>query len=180
MIERTLVLIKPDGIRRKLIGKIISRIEENDLKIIGMKMVKANRNLAEEHYPSSDAQIVGMGNKTLSSSGEEKAKEIFGTTDPKEIGLILREWLIKFITSSPVVALVVEGENAIERMRKLAGYTDPAKAEKGTIRGDFGIDSIAKANEEKRATENLVHVSGSKEEAEREVKLWFKPEELFE
>jgi nucleoside-diphosphate kinase len=179
MIEKSLVLIKPDGIKRKLIGKIISRIEDNGLKIVGMKLVRADRNLAEKHYPSSEEQIVGMGNKTLAASDEKRVREIFGTTNPRKIGMKLREWLIKSITSSPVVALVVEGENAVERMRKLAGYTDPSKAEKGTIRGDFGVDSIAKANEERRATENLVHVSGDKAEAEREVKLWFKQEELF-
>jgi len=179
MTERTLIVIKPDGMKSNLIGKIISRFEDSGLKIVGMKMVKVDRKLASKHYTDSDAQVIGMGNKTLNATGKERAKEIFGTADAREIGLRLRGWMIDFITSSPVVAFVLEGENAVQKARTVVGSTDPSKAEKGTIRGDFGIDSIAKANEERRATENLVHAAGSLEEAEKEIKLWFKPEELF-
>ena len=175
--ERTLILIKPDAMKQNIAGKIISKFEENGLKIIGMKIKKVEKDFAEKHYPDSDAQIIGMGNKTL-GSGEEVAKKLFGTTDPKEIGLKLRGWLIEFITSTAVIAVVLQGTEAIQKVRNIIGHTDPSKAEKGTIRGDLGEDSILKANKENRATENLVHASGSAEEADSEIALWFEPEEL--
>lgn len=183
IMERTLFLIKPDGIERGLAGEIIKRIEDAGLKIIAMKMVKVDKNFAEEHYPDTESQLVGMGTKTLEAAKEagafEEIKEIFGTDDPKEVGMILRERLVKYIISAPVIAMVVEGENAIEKIREISGYTDPAKAEKGTIRGDFAEDSIMVSNREGRAVRNLVHASGSKEEAEKEVKLWFKSKEIY-
>lgn len=184
MTEKVLVFVKPDGLKRKLVGKIISRFENKDLRIVAMKVVKASKKLAEKQYPKTEKQIVGMGKKTLEAAirGTGSTKEverIFGTRDPRRIGLTLREWMIEFLLSSPVIAMVLEGKNAVERARMVSGYTDPSKAEKGTIRGDFCADSILKANRERRATENLVHVSGDKAEAEREVKLWFKQEELF-
>lgn len=179
MIERTLVVVKPDGMKRGLVGRIISRFEENGLRIAGMKLVQVDRELAARHYTDSDQQVSGMGNKTLSAGGPEKAKELFGTTDPKKIGMTLREWMIDFMTSMPVAAMVLEGEDAVQKVRKIAGFTDPSRAEKGTIRGDLGVDSIRKANEERRATENLVHASGSVEEAGREIDMWFKSDELY-
>ncbi len=182
MIERTLILIKSDAIERNLTEEIIKRYEDVGLRVIAKKTVKADKELAAKHYPDSESQIVGMGNKTLQAARDagkpNSVKEIFGTENPKEIGMILREWLIESITSAPVIAIVLEGENAIQKTRKVTGFTDPSKAEKGTIRGDFGDDSIDKSNSERRATKNLVHASGNKEEAEREIRLWFKPEEL--
>jgi len=182
MIEKTLILIKPDAIERGLTEEIIKRYEDAGLKIIAKKTVKVGRELAEKHYPDTESQIVGMGNKTLQAAKDagrpENVKEIFGTEDTKEIGMTLRGWLIEFITSAPVIAMVFEGDDAIQKAREVSGFTDPSKAEKGTIRGDFGDDSIDKANNERRATENLVHAAGNKEEADRELGLWFKPEEL--
>ncbi len=180
MMEKTLVVVKPDGMKRNMVGKILARLEENGLKVIGMKLVKVDRKLAAKHYTDSDAQVVGMGNKTLSSGGPEKARQLFGTDDPKKIGMMLREWMIDFITSVPVAAFVLEGEDAVKNVRKIVGFTDPVRAEKGTIRGDLGADSIAKANEERRATENLVHASGSAEEAASEIRLWFRDNEVFQ
>lgn len=179
MIERTLVLLKPDAVQRSLIGKIISFFESNGLTLIGMKLVNVDPELAKKHYTDSEAQLAGMGNKTLSATGVEKSHEVFGTTDPKKIGLMLVEWSRSFIQTVPVVALVLEGESAIAHVRKIVGFTDPTRAEKGTVRGDLGIDSIARANLEKRATENLVHASGSVEEAVMEINLWFKNNEIF-
>lgn len=149
MMERTLILVKPDGMKRKLVGEIISRYEKAGLKIVAMKMVKVNRKFAQIHYPKSKQQIVGMGHKTLNATGEDGAKKIFGTTDPWKIGLKLREWMIKFLVSAPVIAFILEGEDAVQLVRKVTGFTDPSRAEKGTIRGDLGIDSIIKANREK-------------------------------
>ena len=176
--ERTLILIKSDAMKKNMAGKIISRFEEDGLKIVGVKIKKVETKFAEKHYTTSDAQIMGMGNKTLESGGRERAQKLFNSTDPKEIGMILRKWLIEFITSTPVIAIVLEGEDAIKKVRKITGHTDPSKAEKGTIRGDLGEDAITKANEERRATYNLVHASGSPEEAKIEIDLWFSPKEL--
>jgi len=181
--ERTLVFFKKDAIERKLVGEIIATFEKAGLKIIAMKMIKVNRKLAEKQYPKTEEQIVGMGNKTLKAVREsgryDEVKEIFKTEDARKIGLILRRWMIEYLLSSPTIAMILEGKNAVELVRKIVGYTDPIKAEKGTIRGDFAADSIAQANSEGRAVKNLVHASGSKEEAEREIKLWFQSKEIF-
>ena len=182
MIQRTLVVIKPDAMGKDLKAEIVKRYKDVGLKVVAKKTVQVDRELAGKHYSDKDDQIMGMGNKTIQASQEagtpEVVMELFGTEDPREIGMQLREWLIKFITSAPVEAYVFEGEDAIQLVRKITGFTDPSRAEEGTIRGDLGIDSIAKANSEKRATENLVHASGNSEEAEFEIGLWFTEEEL--
>ena len=181
--ERTFFMIKPDGVKRKLIGEIIKRVEKAGLRIVAMKMVRASRKLAEKHYPKTKSQLVGMGKKTIQASLEsgdfDQLKKIFRTQDPEKIGLTLRKWMIEFLISGPVVAMVVEGKNAVKKIREISGFTDPSKAKKGTIRGDLGRDSIIKANRERRAVKNLVHASGSKAEAEREIKLWFRKSEIF-
>ena len=179
MQERTLLLIKPDAMKRKLAGEIIKRYEAEDLQITALKMVLPTREIAEKHYTDSEQQIVGMGNKTLTATGAERAKELFGTDDATELGKKLREFLVVFLTSGPLIAMVLEGEDVIQRVRKIAGFTNPPKADKGTIRGDMGIDSIEQANEEGRATENLVHTSGSPEEAEYEISVWFREDEIL-
>jgi nucleoside-diphosphate kinase len=175
MKERTLIVIKPDGMRHE--KKIISHYEKHGLKIISKKTLKIDKKVAEKHYPASDEQIIGMGNKTITASKEnriyDKVMELFGTEDPRMIGLKLREWLIKFITSAPVTAVILEGEDAITLTRKITGFTDPSSADKETVRGSLGTDSIAKANSEGRPVMNLVHASGSKREAENEISLWF-------
>ena len=180
---RTLFLIKPDGIERGLGGEIIKRIEDAGLKITAMKMIRVDKDFAEEHYPDTEAQIVGMGTKTLDAARKagafEEIKELFGSEDPREVGLILRERLVEYLISSPVIAMVIEGDDAVKKIREISGYTDPAKAKKGTIRGDFAEDSIMSSNREKRAVRNLIHAAGSEEEAEREIMLWFKPEEIY-
>ena len=177
MIERTLVVIKPDGVRRGLEKEIISRYEKVGLKIVARKTLRIDKIFAEKHYAATEEQIVGMGNKTLNASKEnnkiDEMKKIFRTEDPRKIGKMLRDFMINFITSGTVVAIVLEGEDAVQKVRDVTGFTDPPRAEKGTIRGDFGEDSIVKANFEKRAVANLVHASGSREEAKREIKLWF-------
>ncbi len=140
--ERTLIIIKPDGIKRKLVDKIIERYEMAGLKIIALKKIRASSALLKKHYSA-------------------------------HIGKDFYPWLERFMTSDEVVAFVLEGKNAINRAREITGATDPSKAKKGTIRGDFGIDSAEKADREKRAIENLVHASGTRKEAEKEIKLWF-------
>lgn len=151
MIERTLVLVKPDGVQRALIGRVIERFENAGLKIVGMKMVWADRNFAEKHY-TEDIAI-------------RRGKEV-------------REVLLQFITAGPVVAMVLEGVEVVEVVRKLVGGTEPKMALPGTIRGDFSHHSIAHTNELKKSIANLIHASGNKQEAEAEIKLWFDRKEL--
>src|SRR3989338_8206142 len=129
MIEKTLVVVKPDGVKRGLVEEILKRYTDAGLKIVTQKTVTASRELAEKHYTDSDEQVVGMGNKTLAAAGEEKTMKIFGTTNPREIGLKLREWSLEFITSGNVVAAILEGEDAIQKARKITGFTDPSRAE---------------------------------------------------
>jgi nucleoside-diphosphate kinase len=104
---------------------------------------------------------------------------MLGTSDPHQIGLMIRDWLIEYITSDPVVAMVWEGPLAVSLVRKIAGNTLPFKAECGSIRGDLAFDSSALANTAKRAIKNLIHASGSKEEAQYEIPLWFSPDEIY-
>lgn len=180
--ERTFVMIKPDAMKKNMAGEILKRYQEAGLRVAAIKIMIPDKDLAEKHYPKSEKQLTGMGKKTIQSSIDADKKssliEIFGSEEPMEIGLLLREWLVKYITSHPVIAIVLEGENAVKKVREITGFTDPSKAEKGTIRGDLGIDMIEKANKERRATENLVHASGSLEEAENEINLWFTKEEI--
>jgi nucleoside-diphosphate kinase len=162
--------------KRHLADKIIHYYEKAGLKVIAKKEVHVTKEFAGRHYQASDEQVLGMGNKTIASSREnnklEEMKEKFGTDDPRVIGNKIRSWLIDYISSTPVVAFVLDGEDAVALGRKVTGFTDPTRAEKGTVRGDFGEDSIVKANAEFRPVQNLVHASDS-DGAARELKLWF-------
>lgn len=179
-IERTFVLIKPDGVQRGLIGDIITRIEQRGLKVIALEMIHATKDQIDSHYPKADAWLERIGEKTLNSYEKYgyDAQEELGTTNKKEIGLMVRGWLIDYMTSAPMVKIIVEGVHAIDMLRKLAGHTLPAFAEMGTIRGDFSVDSAASANREKRAIMNIVHASETPEESENEIKLWFSLDQI--
>lgn len=151
MIERTLILIKPDGVERSLTGKIISRFEDAGLKIVGMKMVWANEKFAKKHY-TDDLE--------------------------KRRGKFVRDSMVKFLTEGPVVAMVLEGVESVEVVRKLVGGTEPKTALPGTIRGDFCHISFMYADKKKMVVKNVIHASGNKEDAKAEIALWFKPEEI--
>lgn len=179
--ERTLIVIKPDGVLRGLTGEILRRLERAGLKIVGAKMASVSRALASAHYPQDREELwTGIGHKTLSDYKELEmdAKELLGTSDPKKIGEMVRVWLLEYITSGPVFAAVLEGPHAIELVRKMAGHTLPLRSEPGTIRGDFSFDSAYLANTGKRAIKNLIHASGTPEEAKYEIPLWFTPAEI--
>jgi len=182
-IEQTLMLIKPDAMERNLAGEIIKRYQEKGFKVVAIKMKKVSTGFAKKHYRATEEQIVGMGNKTLQSvmaSGKpEQVKKVFKTEDPKLIGEKLLKWTIKNVTRAPVIAFILEGENAVAEIRKITGFTDPVRAEKGTVRGDLGQDSIAEANLQGRAVGNLVHASGTVDEARIEIDLWFKSKEIW-
>lgn len=179
--EQTLVLLKPDAVQRGLVGEIISRFEKAGMKLLGAKLVKIDEELANKHYPTERREFIeGMGNKTLETYAEQgiDAKKDLGTDDPHEIGLKIQGWMVGFITSAPLMAIVLEGKNAIAEVRKIVGHTVPAKADPGTIRGDYSDDTPAIANKEKRPIMNLVHASGDSTEAAFEIGLWFSQDEL--
>jgi nucleoside-diphosphate kinase len=181
--ERTLVVLKPDAVQRGLVGEIVSRFEKVGLKIVGAKMFKPDKDLGNKHYPKERKEWVeGLGGNTLRSYKEQglDVKEQFKTDDPYEIGLAVHKWLVDFISSGPVLALVMEGPHAIGVIRKIVGATTPETAPPGTIRGDYSFDSPAAANAGQRPIRNLIHASGNKEEAEFEINLWFKADELFD
>ena len=180
--QRTLVLIKPDGVKKHLIGETIKRFEMRGLKIVALQMSWPTKEQMDSHYPRDKDWIIGLGKNTIRSYEEFESPttltEDYGTEDAYEIGKMVREWLINFMTSGPIVKIVVEGLHAIKAVRKIVGQTIPAFAEPGTIRGDFSIDSPDYANMKKRAVQNLIHASGNKQEAEHEIQLWFSPEEI--
>ncbi len=150
MIERTLVLVKPDGVQRGLTGEILKRFENVGLKIVGLKMTWINEMFAEKHYSDIKAR---HGQKVFDA-------------------------LMEMITMGPVVAVVLEGIDAVEVVRKLCGTTEPKSAMPGTIRGDYAHVSIAYSDEVNQAVRNVVHASGNRDEAKNEIALWFIPEEL--
>lgn len=151
MIEQTLVLVKPDGVQRGLIGEIIKRFEQRGLKIVGLKLTKVEKDFAMQHYTEDISK----------RRGDE-----------------VREMLLDYVTSGPVVAMIVQGVDAVENVRKICGGTESKSAIPGTIRGDFSHVSFGHADERKMPVKNIVHSSGNKEEAEKELALWFSIDEI--
>lgn len=178
--ERTFVLVKPDGVKRGLVGECIRRVEQRGLKIIALKLVQANEAHARAHYPGTEIWLRGMGEKTLETYakyGKDAMKEL-GTMDALKIGKMIYQWNTDFLTSGPVVAIVISGIHAVDMMRKVVGKTIPAFADMGTIRGDYSVDSPVLANDGRRAIRNVVHASGDPVEAEQEIAHWFTPKEI--
>jgi nucleoside-diphosphate kinase len=175
--ERTLVIVKPDGIQRALIGEILRRYERLGLKLVGLKMLVPTALMIEEHYLLDPEWKKNVGQKAIDSY--VKKGEIPPATDPIELGNMVVERLKKYMTSGPVIAMVWEGAHAVELVRKLTGGTEPRSAGVGTIRGDFVPDSYQVADTDDRAIRNLIHASGSVPEAEKEIPHWFKDAEIM-
>lgn len=178
--ERTVILIKPDGVKRGLIGEVISRIEKMGLKIVAIKMISAKGEDLGKHYSDDKNYLLSLGKKTLKTYqeyGKDPVKDL-GTIDPLKLGQMVRKWTIDYLGSGPIVAILIEGKHAVDNVRAIAGPTMPVNAPVGTIRGDFSTDSAAYANPEKRGVQNIVHVSGSVQEAKFEEKLWFHEKEI--
>ncbi len=180
--EKTLVLVKPDGVKRGLIGEVIRRFERSGLKIIGLKLIYPDKEHYQAHYPSTRQYFGQLGANTLKTYKQYgvDAKKDLGTTDEFKIGKMVKEWLVDFMSSGPVVAMIVQGSHAVDNVRMIVGPTLPVLAPPGTIRGDFSGDSPALANVAKRAVKNLVHASGDIKEAEEEIKLWFSIEDIYD
>ncbi len=175
--ERTLVLIKPDGIQRSLIGEIIKRYERSGLKLTGLKFFIPNKELIKKHYLIDKNWLKNVGEKSISAYQKKGIKPPF--QDPIKVGQAVLKRLQEFMTAGPVIAMVWQGNEAVGLVRKITGGTEPLGSDVGTIRGDFTLDSYSLADTDDRAIRNLVHASGSTQEANKEIKIWFKPSELI-
>jgi nucleoside-diphosphate kinase len=175
--ERTLVLIKPDGVQRALIGEIIQRYERTGLKLVGLKFFIPTPELVKKHYLVVDGWLESVGQKAKEAYIKKGLKPPFD--DPQKCGQQVLERLEKYLSSGPVVAMVWQGNEAVGVIRKITGGTEPLTSDVGTIRGDLTIDSYHLADTDGRAVRNLIHASASPEEAEKEIKIWFKEEEII-
>ncbi len=176
--ERSLVLLKPDTVQRGLIGEIIARFEKKGLKITAMKMVWSSKEQAAKHYDLPVEAMKLLGDRTLASYAEKGQKH--WTNDPMEIARDIMKKLVKYLATGPVVAMVIEGAHAVAHVRKIRGATNPLSADMGTITADYTIDSYFISDLQGRAIRNLVHASGTVDEAENEIKLWFKEDEILD
>lgn len=174
--ERTLVVIKPDGIQRGLIGEIIRRYERSGLKLVALKMTVPSEEFVEQHYLVDPEWRVKTGLKTIKAY-KEKGKTP-PSEDPKEVTGVILEKLKKYLSSGPVIAMVWQGTCAVGIVKKLTGKTEPLTSDVGTIRGDYTIDAYEISDVDGRAVRNLLHASGSLEDAEKEIALWFNENEL--
>lgn len=174
--ERTLVVIKPDGVQRTLIGEIIKRYEQTGLKLVGLKMTVAPADFVEKHYLVDPEWRVKTGMKTIESY--KKKGKTPPSEDPVEITNIILKNLKMYLAAGPVVAMVWQGMHAVGVVRKITGSTEPLTSDMGTIRGDLTTDSYEMADVDGRAVRNLIHASGSADDAEKEIALWFKEGEL--
>ncbi|HOZ80595.1 MAG TPA: nucleoside-diphosphate kinase [Candidatus Woesebacteria bacterium] len=175
--EKTLVLVKPDGVQRGLIGEAIRRYEQSGLKLVAIKMAIPSKDKALTHYSVDPEWAFKTGTKSIEAW---KAKGLTPPTeDPIELAEGVRQQLVTFLSSGPVVAMVWQGMNAIGVIRKITGGTEPLTSVPGTIRGDYTIDSYRAADTDHRAVRNIIHASGSVEEANKEIAIWFTPEEVL-
>jgi len=174
--EKTFVIIKPDGIQRTLIGEIIKRLERTGLKLVAMKMIMATEDQCWAHYNKDDVWFEAKGQNTI------KNREAMGLAIEKEAieyGKDIMRANVAFMTCGPIVPMVFEGNKAVGVIKKIVGSTEPLTSDVGTIRGDMTMDSYDLANLDGRSVRNLIHCSDQTDEAEREMAVWFKPEELL-
>jgi len=175
--ERTLVIIKPDGLQRSLLGEVIRRLEKTGLKLVALKFSVPTKEKISDHYQLEDDWLRKTGEKAL------KAYKERGKTppenDPNKIGQKVLDHLVNYMTSGPVIPMVWQGIHAVDIVRKVVGGTEPLTSDVGTIRGDYVIDSYEIADLDGRAVRNVIHASSDKNEAKKEIDLWFKQEELI-
>ncbi len=175
--ERTFVAVKPDGVQRSLIGEVIGRFEKVGLKLVAMKMLVPTAEHIEKHYTLDPEWRRITGEKTIDSY---KAK---GLTPPSEDPFVITDKILKnlkvYMTSGPVVAMVWEGAHAVKIVRKLVGGTEPLTSDVGTIRGDYVLDSYKMSDTDNRSVRNVIHASGSVDEANNEIMHWFSANDLI-
>jgi nucleoside-diphosphate kinase len=174
--ERTFIILKPDAIQRGLMGEIVTRIERTGLKFTAMKMVVPKAEQCWAHYNKDDVWFLSKGERIV------KGRQENGLPVEKEVieyGKDIIQQLVTFMTSGPVLAAVIEGNQAVGIVTKIVGGTEPTTADIGTIRGDLTMDSYDMAGIDERAVRNLIHCSDKPEEAAREIKIWFSEEEII-
>ncbi len=174
--ERTFVILKPDTIQRSLMGDVITRFERTGLKFVAMKMFVADEARLLTHYNKDDAWFLKKGNRIiedLKSQGLPVEKEAM------EYGKAIIETIVHYMTAAPVIAMILEGNQAVAVVTKLVGTTEPSTSDVGTIRGDYTVDSYGHSSYENRAVRNLIHCSESPEEAQREINVWFTETEIM-
>lgn len=182
MLEKTLIIIKPDAVKRGLIGTVFETFEKSGLKLLAAKMVRPDKEVIENHYSGTPDWIKEMGKKTLASFAKSRGdvKKTFGTDDPNKLGQFIYDRLIKYWMEGPIVVSIWEAPHAIEIARKLRGHTIPQLAETGTLHASYSFDSSMLSAGLDRVVKTFVHASGTVEEAEREIKYWFSNEKLRE
>ena len=177
--ERTLVIIKPDGVQRSLMGEILGRYERLGLKLVAAKFVLPTPEKATEHYMvGGEEWLENVGKKAAAAYEKKGMKSPYAT--PRENGMAILEANAKYMSAGPVLAMVWQGAHAVEVVRKITGGTEPRTSDVGTIRGDYMLDSYQMADTDGRSIRNLIHASGEVEEANKEIKIWFNDDELIE
>ncbi len=174
--ERTLVIIKPDGIQRALLGAIINRFERTGLKFIALKLLVPKAEQCWTHYNKNEEWFLKKGERVIS---DRKAHGLPIEKEVMDYGKDIIQANVDFFTSGPVLALVIEGNQSVAIVKKIVGDTEPTTSDVGTIRGDFTVDSYTLSSLDNRAVRNLAHCSDSPEEAEREIPIWFREDELI-
>jgi nucleoside-diphosphate kinase len=177
--EKTLIIIKPDGVQRSLIGEIIKRYEQVGLKMIALKMLIPTEEMAIKHYyeVGGDAWLEEVGKKAAASYEKKGLKSPFATF--KENGTAIMKSNAKYLSAGPVIAMVWQGNQSVALARKITGGTEPLSSDMGTIRGDYTLDTYQIADTDQRSIRNLIHASGTPEEAEKEIPIWFTKEEIL-
>lgn len=175
--ERTVIFIKPESIQRHLIGEFISKFEKRALKLVAAKLIAPTEEQIGNHYPDDDAWYIPTGTKTLEGY---KARGIDPGKSAIELAKEVRQRLVDHFANRPLLLMIWEGPHAVALGRKTAGSTNPLTADIGSIRGDYSFESYEFSDKQERAVFTLVHASGTPEEAENEIKIWFKPEEVLD
>ena len=175
--EQTFVILKPDTIQRSLVGEIINRLERTGLKLVALKMLTADEKRLTDHYGKQDDWYLEKGTKRVKLM-QEAGKTVDTARPPIEYGKDIIRGIIRYMQSSPMVAMVWEGNQAVAVVRKIVGTTDPTTSDVGTIRGDYQIDSYTLSDAEQRGIRNILHCSDQVSEAQREIAIWFTSEEL--
>lgn len=175
--ERSLVIIKPDAVTRHLVGEIITRFERKGLKMVAMKMVWPDQEVTAKHYTDSEDWIMDTGQRTYDSYVK---KGLEPAAAPRELAIRVRGMLMESLRQGPVVVIVLEGAHVIETVRKLRGATSPLNADVGTIGFDYSVASYEVSDAGEFPVRNIIHASDSAQNAEREMAIWFKPEEILD
>jgi len=175
--EKTLVIVKPDGVQRSLVGEIIRRFERTGLKIVALKFFVPTEEQCWKHYNKTQEWFQEKGDRIVR---ERTERGMLVTKEAVEYGKDIVRQLAEFMTSGPVVAIVLEGNQSVGIVKKLVGGTEPTTSDVGTIRGDLTLDSYSLCSVDERAVRNLIHCSDKPEEAQREIQIWFQDDEIIQ